>query len=90
MAGTKRITNTAGFSAEEPQEENPVIAAVQQKQKVRLTTLDAEIAKKAREEAARAEAKSVISQIPTDQEQLFAYKINWDLIDAVRIWYQIF
>jgi len=85
LAGTKRITTAAGFSAEEPEEENPVIAAVQQKQKIRLSTLDAEIAKKAREEAARAEAKSVIGQIPTEQESLFGYKINWDLIDAKKL-----
>jgi len=82
----KRVASTVGFSAEEAEEENPVVAnIITTNKKIRLTTLDADIAKKAKEEAARAEAKNVINQIPTEQAPLFEYKINWDLIDAKKL-----
>jgi len=86
LSGQKRLASAVGFSAEEPEEENPVVAnIITTNKKVRLATLDVEIAKKAKEEAARAEAKNVINQIPTDQPALFEYKINWDLIDAKKL-----
>ena len=43
------------------------------------------MAKKMLEENAREEAKNVINQIPTEKDALFEYKINWELVESVRI-----
>jgi len=71
--GVSEVTKTLGFT-DEPEEDSLV------PKKRRLQTLDTEMAKY-HVEAARAHPKSVIDQIPIEKEELFAFKIDWKLID---------
>jgi len=50
-----------------------------------LSSLDDEIAKRAKEDDARAQARTVIEQIPVDKDELFSYAIDWKLVDDKHI-----
>jgi len=67
-----------GFS-DEPEEDTVV------PKKRALSSLDDEIARRAKEEDARAQARSVIEQIPVERDEVFNFTIDWKLVDEKHI-----
>jgi RNA-binding protein 25 len=67
-----------GFS-DEPEEDTVV-----PKKRV-LSSLDDEIARRAKEDDARAQARTLIEQIPVEKDELFNFTIDWKLVDEKHI-----
>uniref|UniRef100_A0A6B2L9W9 PWI domain-containing protein n=1 Tax=Arcella intermedia TaxID=1963864 RepID=A0A6B2L9W9_9EUKA len=75
---TVDTTKQLGFT-DEPEEDTMV------PKKIVLTSLDIEMSKKAKQNDARILAKTLIDQIPVEKEALFAYVIDWAIVEEKQI-----
>ena len=72
------------FNADEEEEEKEREKAMRKKMK--LERIDyGEHALEADKKAAAQTAKSIIDQIPTDTDELFAFAVNWECLDKYKI-----
>eukprot|EP01117_Protostelium_nocturnum_P000979 TRINITY_DN112_c3_g1_i1.p1 TRINITY_DN112_c3_g1~~TRINITY_DN112_c3_g1_i1.p1 ORF type:complete len:635 (+),score=289.52 TRINITY_DN112_c3_g1_i1:1992-3896(+) len=66
-------------------EEEPDTDDIYTKKKLKLTTLDTNLHHENDRKVKMEKVKSVIEQIPTTKEELFAYPINWEIIERNNI-----
>jgi hypothetical protein len=81
-----------------PKEKKPVVAVVPgfnaepevdelfMKKKRKLVTLDSALHEESDRKAKIEQLKSLIDTIPTTKDELFAYSLNWEVIDQVHLY----